>query len=416
MNDVSTLAPGVPLRRAPSALAEYRAVTGMFLLNGVMFASWASEIPVLRQRLGLSDTVLSVALAAITLGSVLVLPLVSRRLGPLGAARVGLLGTLVAALGLVLAAQVSTPALFVLALLVFGAGFGALDAAMNAAGLEVEERLARPVMSGLHGGFSVGALVGALLGGWLIGQGTGPGAHLLGAALLSVLVAGLLFPLLPHRAAAPVPVQSEAAKSEDVGPAGAAPPRGPALRGPVLALTLLAFCAALGEGAVSDWAGVYLQGAGSTAAGAALGFAAFSLAMTLGRLCGDHLTLRFGAAALGRVGGVVAAVGLTLALAVPALGPAVLGFGLMGLGLSVLAPLAFSAVGCFAPEQRAAVLAGVSGAFRLGYLAGPLVIGALALPFSVRGALLLVLALTVLATLLTRQLGTRPVATALAGD
>lgn len=411
MNDVQLLSSTLPVRRAASALTEYRAVAGMFLLNGVLFASWASEIPVLRQRLGLSDLVLSVALAGITLGSVLVLPLISRRLDRAGAAGVGLLGVLGAGAALFLATQAPNAALFILALLAFGAGFGALDAAMNAAGLEVEERLRRPVMSGLHGGFSIGALLGALLGGWLIGQGVGPGSHLLGVALLTLLVAGLLFPLLPSsRGALPEGSTPEPA------PTGAPAPELPAvsrtdrperLRGPLAALSLLAFCAALGEGAVSDWAGVYLQGAaGSMAAQAALGFAGFSLAMTLGRLCGDRLTLRFGAAALGHAGGLIAVAGLTLALAVPTLGTAVLGFSLMGLGLSVLAPLAFSAVGWFSPAHRAAALASVAGAFRLGYLVGPLLIGALALPFSVRGALVLVLLLTILATLLTRRLPT----------
>src|SRR5262249_25579457 len=140
-------------------------------------------------------------------------------------------------------------------------------------------------------------------------------------------------------------------------------------------LGLLAFCALLVEGAIGDWSAVYLRDSlGTSAAIAAMGFAAFSLAMALGRLAGDALARRLGGPRLLRVSGSLAAVGLSVALVVGQPSIAVLGFGLVGLGMANLIPVLFSAAGRTGAHAGTAIAA-VATAGYLGYLAGPPLIG-----------------------------------------
>ncbi|MFC5849104.1 MFS transporter [Deinococcus petrolearius] len=397
MQDPVLLTDLVSVRPARSAQTTYRAVASAFFLNGVLFASWGSEVAALRAQLGLSAVGLSLALAALTLGSVLVSPLAGYLLQRNAPRTVACGGALISALALLGMGQAAGLPALALALLALGVGTGALDVAMNTVSVHLERRLERPLMSGLHGTFSLGALAGALVGGALIAQGVTPTLHFAGVAGLTVLTAALLFGRLPaERGEAEQVVREE--------PRGRLP-----LTWPLFALAFLGFCAAVGEGSVLDWSGVYLRDVtGSAAASAALGLAGFSLAMTLGRLSGNHLTARFGAARLGRLGALLAALGLGVALAVPVVGVAIAGFTLMGLGLSILAPLAFSAVGRVAPGHVAAALALVAAVFHAGFLAGPLLIGALAHVSSLRLALLAVLLLALVAAALAGQFRGRP--------
>lgn len=375
-----------------SPVGTYRAVAGMFFLNGVLFATWGTEVAALRQNLGLSAAALSLALAALTAGSVLVSPLAARLLQGTSPRAVACGGALISALALLGMGQAAGLPALALALLALGVGTGALDVAMNTVSVDLERGLERPLLSGLHGTFSLGALAGALAGGALIAQGITPPVHFAVVALLAVLVAAVLFGRLPAE-------PGEAGQDTRGEGRGRLP-----LTWPLLALAFLGFCAAVGEGAVLDWSGVYLRdAAGGAAASAALGLAGFSLAMTVGRLGGNRLTARFGAARLGRVGAGLAALGLGVALAVPTVGAAVFGFTLMGLGLSILAPLAFSEVGRVAPGHVAAALALVAAVFHAGFLAGPLLIGALAQVSSLRLALLFVFVLALLAAALAGQ-------------
>ena len=183
--------------------------------------------------------------------------------------------------GLVLVALApSLPALMGAAL-VFGAANATLDVAMNAHGVTVERGLGRPIMSSLHAGWSIGGLIGAGVGALLAAGGVDARANLM--------------------------VPSRSVRSRSRGAARCCPPprtRRPrcppcAARRRIALLGLIAFCSLFAEGAAADWSAVYLEDSlGATAAVAATGFAAYSLAMAGGRLVGDRLTLRWGPSGL----------------------------------------------------------------------------------------------------------------------
>jgi MFS family permease len=188
-----------------------------------------------------------------------------------------------------------------------------------------------------------------------------------------------------------------------LGDEGAADPHAPRLvrpSGRLAALGVIAFCALLAEGAVFDWSGIYLATEAAAPAGIApLGLAAFSLSMGVGRLAADPATERAGSPRVAAGGAAAAALGLALSLALPTPAGALLGFAIMGLGLSAVFPLALRASGLEGPSA-APGLAAVSTVGYAGFLLGPPVIGLLAEVTSLRAALLLVCMLCLIAATL----------------
>jgi MFS family permease len=237
--------------------------------------------------------------------------------------------------------------------------------------------------------YSLGALAGAVLGALLIRAGWTPAEHFAGLFVVSLLLGVVFVQGLPSGR------ETVAHEGEEAGHTTRA------WSLPLVTLGVLAACAAIPEGAVADWVGVYLKETVTSPDGAeALGFAGFSLTMLVGRLFGDRLSEIWGPVRVGQLGCLVAAFGLVLALGLPYVVPVICGFALMGLGISVLAPLAFSAVGRVAPDSTPSAVAVVTAFFYLGYLAGPPVIGALAHLSSLRAALLVLLLTVLMAALL----------------
>jgi fucose permease len=273
--------------------------------------------------------------------------------------------------------------LFALALAALGVANGGVDVAMNAQAIAIEERLGWPVMSSFHGLFSAGGLAGAAGAALAMSAGVGPRSHVLAAAagLLLVSLGAVAF-LLPASNAAAAP-----------GPVFRVP------RGPLLGLGMLALCALLAEGAVGDWAAVYLRDyAGSSAEVAALGFAGFSLAMSAGRLLGDRVIRRYGGRAVLSAGGGVAAVLLAAGLLAGSPWVMLLGFAAVGLGLANAVPILFSAAGRIADVPPSIGIAAMSTAGYCGFLLGPPVIGLVGERFGLGTGLgLVVIALAMLA-------------------
>ena len=180
----------------------------------------------------------------------------------------------------------------------------------------------------------------------------------------------------------------------------------------VLALGVLGICGLVGEGAAGDWSAVYLRDNLGTSAGfAALGFAAFSATMTLGRAVGDRLIRRFGVVPVIRACGLIATAGIALALATQAPAVTVAGFTAFGAGLSIVVPQVFAAGGRADPARPGSGLAKVVGLGYAGMSAGPAVIGAVASRIGLHLALLIPLALAAwiavaAPALRTRQSGT----------
>jgi MFS family permease len=311
--------------------------TAVFLLNGMALSTYIVRVPSLKAEHSLSDGQLGLvgmlfALAALapmqTVG-----PLVSRLgTGPVLRTSLVVMPVLLAAVGFAAGRVV-----FTVAVAALGAVHGTTDAAMNASAVTVERLIGRPVLSGCHAAWSASAVLASLIAAALVAAGVGPGTHFLIVAAV-LLVAGLaLGPLL-------------LAPQADRGPAGGTGHAGDGWRrgwsGPLLALGVTGTVLMVCEGAALGWGAVFLHDSrGFSLTLAAATVTAYTGGQTAGRTLGDRLTRRYGPSRVFRTGGVTGAVGLALAVAAPQPALAVVGFGVMGVGTSVLIPLAFSAAG-----------------------------------------------------------------------
>jgi len=356
------------------------ALTFVFLADGVMVGSWASRIPAVKDGLGLTTSQLGVALFAMSLGALVSMPLAGWLDERVGSARIALVALLGGGSSLWLAGVAGSLGALVGALALFGAGFGAVNVAGNAQGIALERAYGRSILSSFHAAFSAGGLIGAAAGGLAAARGVEPPAHFAAVAVTLALVAFGAGRLLPRA---------------DVGCETFAlvrPPRA------LLLLGCAAFFTLLAEGAAADWSAVYLRGSlGSTAAFAALGYTAFSLAMVASRLAGDRLDETIGPAALAGGGGVVSAVGLAAALAIGTTPAALVGFAAMGAGLGVMVPVIFRTAGTTPGVTPGIGIAAVSTIGFLGFLAGPPAIGIAADVIGLRAALAVVVVASVLA-------------------
>jgi fucose permease len=279
-----------------------------------------------------------------------------------------------------------------LALLAVGAASGALDVSMNAQGVAVERRYRRPIMSSLHGMFSLGGMSGAAATALIASRLDLFPHFLLVGALIVVL--GLL---------ACAPMLAASTEDRSAGPGFAKPSLGLLVPG-VVALSSL-----LSEGAMADWSAVYLSeslGAGTALAAAA--FAAFSLAMAIGRFAGDRLVAKAGGDLVVRAGAALAAAGLAATLLVGHPLAAVIGFALVGAGLSCTFPVVLSAAARSPEMPPSAAIAAVCTLGYLGFLVGPPAIGGLAELIGLPAALgLVVLLCALVAALGSREPGRR---------
>lgn len=339
------------------------AVAAVFAVHGAVTGSFATRVPWVQDHAQLSAGQLGLALAFPAIGASVAMPLagyVSHRLGARTAMR-----ALIALWTLALILPSLAPNLWTLcaALFVYGATAGMADVAMNALGVEVEARLGKSIMSGLHGMWSAGALVGSAAGTLAAHLGSDARLHhALAAATLTVL--GLV--------ACQWVLDIRAAEDDEPPPRFALPPRSALLIGAV------GFCAVFAEGAALDWSAVYLRDELATSAGlAAACTTGFMLTMAVARLVGDAVVNRFGAVRTVRASGVLAALGGVLIVVANHPAVAMAGFALMGLGIAVVVPLCFAAAGRSGPNPSQAI-AGVATITYTSGLIAPSAIGGLA--------------------------------------
>ena len=363
------------------------AITTIFLLNGAVFSSWYARLPAIQADLHLEPGAVGVALLGAPAGLLVAQPLVGALVARRGSRLVIAVLPIYATAVVLRAAAVDAATLFV-ATAVVGAANGTLDIAMNVQGLAVETADGRRIFNSQHAAFSFGALAGAGVAGAVAALGVAPLPHLIGVALAGAVAATAVAPHLLR----------------DVPALGR---RAPLFARPTVhlaALGMIAFCALLAEGAVFDWSGIYLATEADASAGVApLGLAVFALTMGIGRLVADRGVQRAGAASLTMAGAVLAALGLGVGLAVAAPSAALLGYALMGLGLSAVFPLALRAAGRGELSPGPA-LAAVSTVGYGGFLLGPPLIGILAAGTGLRAALVVVCALCLLAAGLSGHL------------
>ncbi|KAA9333268.1 MFS transporter [Hymenobacter busanensis] len=378
------------------------AVTLFFLVSGFGFATWASRIPTIQQRLGLSEAQLGSVLLALPAGLMLTLPVTGLLLRHYSSRQVMLVGAVLYNVALALLGFATHTWQLVVLLFCFGSSRNLLNISVNAQSIGVQALYARSIIARFHGVWSVAGFAAAAVGAWVVAAGVAPQYHFLGTA---VLLTGLALVFFPGSLA--LPPAPQAAK-----PAFALPDK------TLLKFGLMAFASMACEGTMYDWGAIYFEKAvGTPHHVATMGFAGYMVAMTLGRFVGDGLASRFGVRALLRGSGLLMTAGLVLAALVPLPLVAGLGFALVGFGVSCVVPLVFAMAGRSAALSSGSAIAGVSTVGYFGFLIVPPLVGFVAQAAGLRWAFALMATLGVLLMALVSKLPTdTPAAPSAAAD
>jgi fucose permease len=370
------------------------AVTITFIINGFSAGSFVARIPDFKRILDISNATLGLSLLFVSAGVFLALKPAGKYSAKYGSQPIIFFSTIAIALSYLLLGALFSLTWFWITLFIFGFVLAAQDVSMNAHAVVVEQRAGRRLMSVFHAMFSVGTLFGGILGGVFSQLEITPLTQGSSLALLYIVAALLVRPLF-------LPASADTHHFGD---------EKRAKHPPIFAiLGLFGLFAALSEGAAGDWGGVLARETfGASPFISTLPYIVFCTAMIIGRLSGDYLAHRFGASKVIAAGGVIAGTGLSAGLLIGGIPAIMVAWFLLGIGLSVVIPLMFSAAGTIALTRYSGVIAPseavakVSGVSYFGFVIGPPLIGFIADAFELRWTLMLLAGLSYLLILASR--------------
>ncbi|WP_375790014.1 MFS transporter [Bradyrhizobium sp. Pha-3] len=354
-----------------------------FFVAGFGLAAWAPLVPLAKERLAADDRMLGLLLLCLGAGSVVAMLLTSVSNGRYGSKPMILAGGLGLALILPLLTMANTIIGLGTVLFAFGASVGSIDVAMNIHAIEVERATGRPLMSGFHARYSIGEFAGSAAMTAFLSLRLDPFASTLVCSALMMLAIVSAWPRLL------------ATGRTQRGPWFFSPHRSVLLVAALAAITFLV------EGAMLDWSALLLIGRGLLAeAHGGLGFMLFSIAMTVGRLGGDAAVARFGDRALLMFGTLPIVTGFVAVVAAPVAVIAMMGFLLIGLGISNIVPVLCRCAGKQKMMPVGLAIAVITTAGYAGILVGPASVGVIAhvvglpLAFGMLGALMCLVTLS----------------------
>lgn len=338
-------------------------------------------VPYVKDKFQLNDANLGVLLLLLGAGAITTMPIGGILCHKYGSRIVMFVSGFIIALSLPLLLIMPTVAATGAALFIFGAGIGTIDVAMNAHGVQVQNHYGKPIMSSLHGLFSVGGLAGSLGLGFLIKLGLSPQTAALCVAILLAFIVCWNYRFLFNKNA-----ESNHADIADASPHHKR--KFLWLRPKVLFVGALCFAIFLAEGAMLDWSAVFLrENRHVDEAWTGSGYAAFSIAMAVVRLMGDSIIVKFDSRWVVIWGGLIAATGFFIAVATPWVVTALAGFILLGIGAANLVPIFFSEGGKFKDIPPTVAIPVITTMGYAGQLAGPALLGFIAFRFSLPAAL-----------------------------
>lgn len=369
------------------------AISLYFFFAGLIFSSWASRIPDVKDVFALNEAELGAVLFMLPLGALLALPVAGWVVHRLGSKRASVGSLLLYTVLLFLISKAHSVLSISIVLFLFGIIGNFANIAMNTQGLSVQQLLKKPILSGLHAMWSLGAFLAAAITGWTMSVGYSMEMHF---GMIALAAAGVTlffsFSLIQD-------VAGELRQK-----VFALPNRG------LLLMGVICFCVAMSEGAMADWSSLYYrQVVHELNKVSTVGYTAFALCMALGRFFGDRLLQALGYSSVLKLNGILVLIGMGLALAINSPVAVIIGFALVGLGVSSVIPIVYMLSAKSKSMAPSAAIAAVSSIGFLGFLFGPPIIGFIAQETGLRLALSIVAFLGLMIWLLSIRMKTNQI-------
>ena len=340
------------------------ATTIFFFISGFGYSTWASRIPAFKQMLHLNDAELGYLLLAAPVGVLLTVPFTGKLLGVYSSKSITLFGAVFYNIVLLLLAFATQTWQLAVILFLFGSSRNLLNLSMNAQAAEIQSLYGKSIMTSFHGLWSMAGFAGAAVGYFfttlIASAATSLYYHFLLVSIVLMITSLLCYPYLFYKQ-------------------HAARPKKPLFSLPdkhLLKFSLIAFASMACENVMYDWSGIYFQkviGVGKGAATAA--FVVYMIAMTTGRLAGDKVVNKIGIIPILKYSGLLICSGLLIAVLLPFNATALVGFVMIGFGVSCIVPLVFSLAGQSTQTSSGAAIASVSTVGYFGFLVVPPSVG-----------------------------------------
>ncbi len=360
------------------------AVSVFFFVSGLCFATWASRIPAIKEKMALGEAGLGSLLLVLPVGALLGLPLAGWLVDRYGSRPAVVWSALAYALFLALLGQAPTLVFLVPAMLLFGLTGNLLNISVNTQALNLQKEYGKAIMASLHGLWSLAGFVGAGIGILLLYLGASTQLHLF---LVFLCLVGLVL------------IFKKGLLRHDKTPKGGGSGFKFSKPDPfIVKLGVVGFCGMMCEGCMFDWSGVYFKEVvAARPEVVTAGYVSFMGMMAAARFVSDKTTDRFGAERVLQGSGLLISLGLLVSVLFPTFWPAIAGFLLVGAGTSSVVPLTYTAAGASTRLSTGVALAMVSTISFFGFLLGPPLIGFVAEVTSLRVsfALIAVVGLTI---------------------
>ncbi len=351
------------------------AISLYFFFSGLVFSSWASRIPDVKDLFGLNEAELGAMLFMLPLGSLLTMPIAGWVVHRLGSKIISVAALFLYAVVLYSISMANTVSSISLLLFFFGVIGNFTNIAMNTQGISMQHALGRPILSGLHAMWSLGVFLAAGISGWTMSAGHSIQTHFAIISISTTIIA-ICFSFFLVKDYATDAVMQKVFTLPNKS---------------LLLLGILCFCVAMAEGAMADWSSLYYrQVVHQLNKVSTLGYTAFALCMALGRFFGDRLLQSFSHSFVLKLNGMLILAGMTVALSYPTPIVVIVGFALVGFGVSSVIPLVYMLSAKSKSMAPSAAIAAVSSIGFSGFLFGPPLIGFIAQETGLRIALSIV--------------------------
>jgi len=335
----------------------------LFLSLNLAVGNWAVGIPQIKSKIGFTESELGIAILCFGLGTFVMLFTAPKLVQKFGLAQICLVSVIGVCLGIILLFMTSDYLVLCFFLFILGNFTGLIDIGMNTLVSQVEQDYEVNIMSASHGFFSFGGVVSGGLGALCLSQfKIVPLWYVVGISIVLIILNVYLYRYYRH-----IDVEKTESKKFDF-----------SYVKPLFLLLIVGFICMGAEGAVADWSALYLKHvANAKPMWFAFGFLSFSVFMTLGRFYGDKLSDNYGSYKVLYIGLLVSLFGYVSVLLTSTFW-SILGFGLIGLGLSVVIPELFRISGQYQKLEKSRAISLVAGAGYIGFLIGPVLYGFIA--------------------------------------
>ena len=370
---------------------QSKAIGAAFFSSGFLFGTWATFIPFVKEKFLLNDADLGLILLSMPLGAVTMNLVGAYLVSRIGMKTTTILGMFTMALAFLIPINSNSIYLLPVGLYLCGSGISITNIAMNMGVTNIESHYKINIMSTCHGMFSIGLMIGSLMASLAVGFETVPGIYMMVMSAIIILLAIIIRPTIFQ-------IEEEIEQNSSASTKFILP------KGVFLIMILIGICGNITEGTMADWTSVFMRDVVNTSPYfVGYGLAGYSFFMALGRLFGDSLIPRIGANKILIYGGLLSAFGLAIAISFPFTWSAIVGFALVGAGVSCAAPILYGSSARIPGVSKGTGLAVMNTFAMAGFMAGPVLIGFISEATSLSWAFGLVIILALLWSFMSRR-------------